>query len=114
MPRPRVYADFHNLDDANRLRLTCRGTTEDLRRLGIQLQDGLALTFYMDDADNEGQPDEILVDGEVSYHAAEQCWVARVDWSTVRHASDGGTAANNAVSAGPSTGAHSEQSTAKS
>ena len=32
MPIPRVYADFQNLDDENRLRLTCVGTKEDLAR----------------------------------------------------------------------------------
>lgn len=29
MLAPRIYADFNNLDDANRLRLTCVGTRED-------------------------------------------------------------------------------------
>ena len=38
---PRVYADFQNLDDANRLRLTCAGTAQDLERLGLRLTEGL-------------------------------------------------------------------------
>jgi hypothetical protein len=88
MDTPRVYADFQNLDDSNRLRLTCSGTAQDLARQGIDLREGLALTFYMDDADDEGRPDELRADGVVSYSAAEQCWVADVDWSAVRHASD--------------------------
>ena len=29
---PRVYADFQNLDDLNRLRLHCAGTLQDLER----------------------------------------------------------------------------------
>ena len=37
----RVYADFHNLDDQNRIRLTCAGTKDDLARLGIDLKDGM-------------------------------------------------------------------------
>ena len=45
MALPKVYADFQNLDDENRLRLTCAGTTEDLRRQGISLRDGLVLTL---------------------------------------------------------------------
>jgi hypothetical protein len=91
MPAPRVYADFHNLDDANRIRLTCAGTLEELSRLGIELHDGLCLTFYMDDANDAGEPDDLLVEGVTTYDAAGQCWVAAVDWHSVRHASDEGT-----------------------
>ena len=58
MAAPRVYADFQNLDDHNRLKLTCAGTGQDLARQGIQLQEGLILTFYTDDADDQGQPDQ--------------------------------------------------------
>jgi hypothetical protein len=83
-----VYADFQNLDDSNRLRLTCAGTTADLTRQGIQLREALVLTFYMDDADGEGRPDELLAEGVVRYDQGERAWVARVDWSAVRHASD--------------------------
>jgi hypothetical protein len=88
MPLPRIYADFHNLDDANRLRLTCAGTIEDLTRQGIELRDGLPLTFTMDDADDQGRADDLLVDGVV--HNDGGCWVAVADWGSVRHASDEG------------------------
>src|SRR6266849_7553630 len=88
MSTPRVYADFQNLDDANRLRLTCAGTLQDLQRQGVQLQEGLVLTFYSDDADDQGQPDELRVEGVVHYDADGQCWVATVDWATLRHASE--------------------------
>jgi hypothetical protein len=85
---PRVYADFHNLDDENRIRLTSVGTQRDLRKLGIDLKDGLALTFYMDDADDQGNPDDIMVDGVVHGAGKKNAWVAVVDWETVYHASD--------------------------
>jgi hypothetical protein len=82
-----VYADFQNMDDENRLRLTCAGTRADLERLGVQLREGLRLTFYTDDADDEGRPDPLLIDGTVHYHEGQRCWVAAVDWSQLRHAS---------------------------
>jgi hypothetical protein len=88
MSTPRIYADFNNLDDLNRLRLTCAGTAADLSRYGIELREGLTLTFYMDDAGDEGEPDELLVEGVVHHDAVEKVWVASVDWSAVRHASD--------------------------
>jgi hypothetical protein len=90
MSQPKVYADFHNLDDSNRLRLTCVGTKEDLARQGLELHEGLALTFYMDDADDQGRPDELRTEGVVHYDEKECSWVASVDWSAVRHASDEG------------------------
>jgi hypothetical protein len=75
--RPRVYADFHNADAEGRLRLNCVGTTKDLARKQVVLRPGLLLTLYSDDAG-----------GVVEYSEAEQCWVARVDWSAIRHASE--------------------------
>ena len=61
MPQ-KVYADFQNLDDLNRLRLTCAGTRADLERLKIDLHDGLVLTFYTDDEDDGGRRDDMVVD----------------------------------------------------
>lgn len=83
-----IYADFQNLDDDNRLRLSTIGTRDDLARKKIELREGLTLTFYSHDADDEGRPDELLVDGVVTYNEREQCWVAAVDWGRIRHASD--------------------------
>jgi len=92
MAPPKVYADFQNLDDANRLRLTCAGTLQDLARQEIQLQGGLILTFYSDDADDQGQTDELRAEGVVYYDAGGQCWVATIDWTAIRHASEEGVA----------------------
>jgi hypothetical protein len=88
MSKPKVYADFQNLDDTNRLRLTCVGTLDDLARQKIELREGLVLTFYMDDADDHGRPDELLGDGVVHYDECARSWVASIDWARVRHASD--------------------------
>jgi len=88
MANPLVYADFQNLDDENRLRLTCAGTRRDLERQGIALREGMALTLYTDDADGEGQPDKLLADGFVQYNEAEKCWVAAIDWNAIRHEKD--------------------------
>ncbi len=84
----RVYADFQNLDDCNRLKLTCAGTVHDLTRQGIQLHEGLVLTLYTDDANDQGEADELRVEGIVHYNHDEHCWVAAIDWSALRHASE--------------------------
>jgi hypothetical protein len=88
MTPPRVYADFQNLDEFNRVRLNCEGTRQDLSDQGIQLQEGMALTLYSDDADDQGQADELRAEGIVRYNQDQQCWVAEIDWTAVRHASD--------------------------
>ncbi len=88
MDTPKIYADFQNLDDLNRLRLTSVGTLQDLERHGIELQEGLVLTLYTDDADDKHQPDELRAEGIVHYDEDEQCWVATIDWTAIRHASD--------------------------
>jgi hypothetical protein len=87
MSAPQIYADFQNLDDENRIKLTCRGTLQDLQRHGIQLREGMHLTFYTDDADSEGRPDPLLLDGIVHFDAAERHWVAAVDWTKLRRTS---------------------------
>jgi hypothetical protein len=88
MVKPKVYADFHNADANGRLRLNCVGTVEDLARLGVTLRNGMSLTFYSDDLDAQAQLDELLVDGIVSFSEEEHCWVAAIDWSAIRHASE--------------------------
>ena len=85
---PRVYADFQNFDDAHRLRMTCAGTAQDLERLGLQLREGLSLTLYTDDEDDDGRPDEMRADGVVRYDGEQGCWVAEIDWNAIRHASE--------------------------
>ena len=88
MKEPRVYADFHNADPEGRLRLNCVGTTKDLARKQVVLRPGVLLRLYSDDADKEGNSDDLEVSGVVEYSEPEQCWVARVDWNAIRHASE--------------------------
>lgn len=89
MSNPKVYADFHNADAQGRLRLNCVGTIEDLARQAISLRAGMVLTLYSDDLDHNGQLDELLADGIVSFSKDENCWVATIDRAGMRHASAG-------------------------
>ena len=83
----RVYCDFHKTVDESTFALRCRGTFDDLRRIGVSLAVGLRFTFWMDDGDGRGIRDDLLVDGVVD-RLEDGTWVARVDSSTWRHASD--------------------------
>lgn len=87
---PKIYADFQNLDDSNRLILTSQGTLSDLERLGIELCDGLHLIVATDDEDDEGRPCELLTDAVVRYDPDGGRWVAAIDWSALRYADASG------------------------
>jgi hypothetical protein len=90
MNKTQIYADYLKTDNDGRLTLICYGTARDLERHGIVLEEGLALTFYMDDGDDEGNPDDLLVDGIVEYNEELKQWVAVIDQATFRHASEEG------------------------
>jgi mRNA-degrading endonuclease RelE of RelBE toxin-antitoxin system len=88
MKSPEIYADYHNVDDENRVRLTSVGTRRDLTKHGLELRDGLAVTIYMDDGDDAGNRDDLMADAIVRYNAKESCWVAEIDWSRVKNRSE--------------------------
>lgn len=87
MTHPRVYADFQNLDDENRLRLNCAGTRRDLERQALELREAMALTLYTDGATDDGRSDQLMADAVVHFPQAENCWLAAIDWQALRHAS---------------------------
>ncbi|WP_254449450.1 hypothetical protein [Anabaena sp. UHCC 0253] len=75
----RVFADFNNADEEERLRLNCIGTIEDLARQKIELQDGQKLTFYSEDLE---------IEGIVKHSPEENIWVAVIDWDNIRQVED--------------------------
>ncbi len=87
MSRPAVlFADFHNADSQGRVRLNAVGTISDLAQQQVHLQSGLVVQLYTDDADEQGRPQRLVVDGTVEYSTAEQCWVAVIDWEKIHAA----------------------------
>jgi len=70
------------------VRLTCAGTANDLSRQQVQLREGLDVLLYMDDADEQGREDRLIVEGSVTFSDDEQCWVAAIDWQNIRHESN--------------------------
>jgi len=61
------------------------GTFDDLKAAGIEPHPGLRLTFYSDDADDEGRPSNLVYEGVVGLD--EECgrWYAVVDWESFRY-----------------------------
>lgn len=54
----------------------------------IKLEEGLRLSFYCEDADDDGRSDELLFEGTVHFDAHKSEWYAIIDEDTYRHVSD--------------------------
>jgi len=46
------------------------------------------LSFYCDDANDAGRPDELLFEGAIHFDAAKDQWYVVIDENSYRHASD--------------------------
>lgn len=66
-PYPEIYCDFNARMTESGYALDRSGSIEDLRKLGLDLKSavGRRFTFFMDDADERGRPDDIMFNGVV-------------------------------------------------
>jgi hypothetical protein len=80
MDKPSLWVDFQNSDTLGRVRLNTVGTLHDLKKLGIELQEGLAVRLYC--LELEG-------DGIVIYSKEEGIWVAVVNWDHLKERESG-------------------------
>ena len=78
----RLYFDANSATEDGRYSLGVAGTVRDLKALGIELEAGMAVTLYMDDQDEDGQPILLLVDAIVEEYG--KGFVARADKRTWR------------------------------
>lgn len=64
------------------------GTMEDLAKSGMTLSEGMKVGFWMDDANDRGEEDNLLFEGTVHFDAQRQQWYALIDWTSFHHESD--------------------------
>lgn len=64
------------------------GTVEDLKRIGIELREGMTLHFYDFDGSAERDDDKLLFEGTVHFDALRQEWFTIIDWNSFRHESE--------------------------
>lgn len=91
MNTPRIYADLNKWEQVNGQHwviLTTQGTHKDLEKYGIALREGLSLSFWMDDADDDGNFDPLHFEGVIHYDKNAAHWVAVVDWDAIHNASE--------------------------
>ena len=64
---PEVYCDLNARMTERGYSLERRGSVDDLKKLGLTPETavGKRFTFYMDDGDDQGRPDDIMWEGVV-------------------------------------------------
>ena len=88
-----VEADFNGILEPGLLCLSHSNEVKDLQGNIVKLQEGMVLTAYDLDADENGKPDNIFATGVVekspTYAACKgSLWSLRIDTSGIRHESD--------------------------
>ncbi len=75
----RLYHDFNKIDASPTARmvaapLVCRGTHEDLKRLGLSLSDGMKVLLYQEDIGPDETPDFLEVEATIRFDKRLSCF----------------------------------------
>lgn len=74
---PKLFADFNNADEHRRVRLNTKGTFADIKKLNLELKDGMQV--FLDDNDS------LTTIGYIKYSYEEKIWVAEINWGDIKH-----------------------------
>jgi hypothetical protein len=75
---PRIFCDFNGAIDDDTYALSCVGTKDDLKRLGLELRPGMRVVLYDYDVLASGEPAWLVADAVI---VEIETWglVARLD-----------------------------------
>jgi lysophospholipase L1-like esterase len=79
MHKPYFYVDFNEMVDANTVLLSAGDSKVDARGVTVQLREGMLVSVYMDDLDENGNVDNLVANGVVTKNT-EAGWAAHVKW----------------------------------
>lgn len=79
MHRSNFYVDFNEMVDANTVLLSADDSKVDACGVPVQLHEGMLVSVYMDDLDENGNVDNLVANGVVG-KTAEGGWPAHVKW----------------------------------
>jgi len=77
--RPRVYVDFNEMTNPDEVLLSRTDTKTDSHGNVVRFAEGLVVAVYMDDQDEQGNPDNLIADG-VAIRNTFSGWQASVPW----------------------------------
>lgn len=87
----RIYVDLNGWENRGEgkfwVSMNQGFTSRDLEQ-SIELQEGVILSLWTDDLDDQNQFDPMFFEGVVHFDAERERWVAIVDWNEIYHASE--------------------------
>jgi hypothetical protein len=83
----RIYL-YPGLGDGEPHFLDRVGTIRDLAESGLTLTEGMKVGFWMDDANERGENDNLIFEGTVHFDSQRQRWYALIDGTSFRHESN--------------------------
>ena len=73
---PKLFADFNNADRQGRVRLNTNGIFADIKKLNLELKEGMQVLLHDDDS--------LKTVGQLKYSDEENIWVAEINWDTLK------------------------------
>jgi hypothetical protein len=80
MDKPRIYVDFNEMLEPNLFLLSKDDTKLDSEGNKVSLREGMKVSVYSDDTDDEGKRDYLLAEAVVEKNTAQVAWAANVKW----------------------------------
>ena len=77
--RPRIYVDFNEMVEKDLVLLSRGDIRQDSEGNQITLSEGLRISVYMDDADDSGNPRNLVAEGTVEINTSDD-WSSPVNW----------------------------------
>ena len=95
MNKARIYVDFNEMVDDNTVLLSKEDTDMDSQGNIVTFYEGMPVSIYSDDLDDEGEEDNLIAEGiaiqlDLSKYPGWQHvkWCCRIDVSSIMHESD--------------------------
>jgi len=85
----KLWVDFNASTVNGGVRLTCKGTIDDLARQKIELQEGLRLLLWNEDFyENDLSSDTLIVEAVAHFNDNHKIWEAIFNMEDIEHKSD--------------------------
>ena len=72
-----IFADFNNADEKGRVRLSTKGSLNDIKNKKIKLVEGKKVLL--------NDCDELKTLGTLYFSTEENIWVAEINWDDIQH-----------------------------
>lgn len=81
-----LWVDFQNAGKDG-VRLICKGTLDEISEKGLTLHEGLQLIIWTEDQDDDGKPDNLVVNAVIKYSTIDGCWIAQFNVDDLKNES---------------------------